>query len=108
MPSLRSGITSGLGLCIRPYRYASQLVRRYYKLVQLVFMYCPKLSPVVVILGSRQSLLYDQDLNFQFNFESKFGKPILEKDDSSPNLKELHPEHISALHHAGLSSGSLG
>ena len=28
MPSLRSGITSGLGLCIRPYRYASQLVRR--------------------------------------------------------------------------------
>ena len=29
MPSLRSGITSGLGLCIRPYRYASQLVRRY-------------------------------------------------------------------------------
>ena len=30
MPSLRSGITSGLGLCIRPYRYASQLVRRYY------------------------------------------------------------------------------
>ena len=31
MPSLRSGITSGLGLCIRPYRYARQLVRRYYK-----------------------------------------------------------------------------
>ena len=30
MPSLRSGITSGLGLCIRPYRYASQLVRRYH------------------------------------------------------------------------------
>ena len=28
MPSLRSGITSGLGLCIRLYRYASQLVRR--------------------------------------------------------------------------------
>ena len=29
MPSLRSGIMSGLELCIRPYRYASQLVRRY-------------------------------------------------------------------------------
>ena len=28
IPSLRSGITSGLGLCIRPYRYAGQLVRR--------------------------------------------------------------------------------
>ena len=29
MPSLRSGITLGLGLCIHPYRYASQLVRTY-------------------------------------------------------------------------------
>ena len=29
--SLRSGITSGLWLCIRPYRYASQLVRRQYQ-----------------------------------------------------------------------------
>ena len=27
---LRSGITSGFGLFIRPYKYASQLVRRYY------------------------------------------------------------------------------
>ena len=34
MPSLRSGITSGLGLCIRPYRYASQLVRRYKQLLE--------------------------------------------------------------------------
>ena len=34
MPSLRSGITSGLGLCIRPYRYASQLVRRYDKHIE--------------------------------------------------------------------------
>ena len=31
LASLRSGITSGLGLCIRTYRYASQLVRRYYQ-----------------------------------------------------------------------------
>ena len=38
-----------------------------------------KLSPVLVILGSRQSSLYNQDLNFQFNFKSKFGKPIPEK-----------------------------
>ena len=30
MPSLRSGITSGLGLCICPHRNISQLVRRYY------------------------------------------------------------------------------
>ena len=29
MPFFQSGITSGLGLCIRLYRYASQLVRRY-------------------------------------------------------------------------------
>ena len=35
-----------------------------------------KFSPVVVILGFRQSSLYNQDLNFQFNFKSKFGKPI--------------------------------
>ena len=34
MPSLRSGITSGLGLCIRPYRYANQLVRRYFFLLK--------------------------------------------------------------------------
>ena len=33
MPSFRSGITSGLGLCIRPYRYASQLVRRQYSYI---------------------------------------------------------------------------
>ena len=38
-----------------------------------------KLSPLVVILGSRQFSIYNQDLNFQFNFKSKFGKPIPEK-----------------------------
>ena len=48
-----------------------------------------KLSPVVVILGSRQSSLYNQDLNFQFNFKSKFGKPTPEKDDSSPKFKRI-------------------
>ena len=41
--------------------------------------YYSKLSPVVVILASRKSSLYNQDLNFQFNVKSKFGKPIPEK-----------------------------
>ena len=39
MPSLRSGITSGLGLCIRQYRYTSQLVRR---------QHCPSIAHVDV------------------------------------------------------------
>ena len=52
----------------------------------------------MVILGYRQSSLCNQDLNFQFNVESKFGKPIPEKMIHLLNLKELHPEHISALH----------
>ena len=37
-----------------------------------------KFSPAVVVLGSRKSPLYHQDLNFQFNFKSKLGKPITE------------------------------
>ena len=41
-----------------------------------------KFSHVVVVLGSRQSPLYNRDLNYQFNFKSKFGKPINDKDDS--------------------------
>ena len=33
----------------------------------------------VVVLGSSQSPLYDQNSNFQCNFKSKLGKPIPEE-----------------------------
>ena len=64
--------------------------------------------PAVMVLGSRQSSLYNQDLNFQFNFESKLGEPISEKKIIYLLiLKELHLEHILALCHANISSGSI-
>ena len=52
MPSLRSGITSGLGLCIRPYRYASQLVRRYY----ITGVNGNRISPAILDLGQKQNM----------------------------------------------------
>ena len=56
-----------------------------------------KFSPAVVV-GLRQSLVYNQNLDFQLNFKSKLGKPIhLKKIIHLLNLKELHLEHISAL-----------
>ena len=38
-----------------------------------------KFSPVVKVLGSRQSPQYNQDLNFQFNYKSKLDRPIPDK-----------------------------
>ena len=59
-------------------------------------------------LGSRQSPVYNQDLDFQLNFKSKLGKPIHEKRMIHLlNLKELHLEHILALSHAVYHQGLL-
>ena len=38
-----------------------------------------KFSPAVMVLGSRQSPLHNQDLNFQFNYKSKLGRPVPDK-----------------------------
>ena len=67
-----------------------------------------KFSPAVVVLGLRQSPVYNQNLNCQLTFKSKLGKPIhVKKIIHLLNLKELHLEHILALSHAGISSGSI-
>ena len=55
-----------------------------------------------------QSPLYNQDLNFHINFKSELGRPIPdEKIIHLPNLKELHPDHISAPFYVGMSSGCI-
>ena len=67
-----------------------------------------KFSLAVMVLGSRQSPLYNQGLNFQFHYKSKLGGPIPDKKMMHLlTLKELHSEHILALYHAGISSGSV-
>ena len=67
-----------------------------------------KFSPAVVVLGLRQSPVYNQNLDCQLNFKSKLGKPIhVKKIIHLLNLKELHLEHILALFHASILSGSI-
>ena len=61
-----------------------------------------------MVLGSGQSPLYNQDLNFQFSSKRKLGRPNPDKKTIHlPNLKELHPEHILVLYHFGISSGCV-
>ena len=62
----------------------------------------------MLALGSRQPSLHNQDLDFQFNFKGKLNKSIPDKNMIYLlNLKELHPEHISALYNSSISSGIL-
>ena len=61
----------------------------------------------MMVLVSRQSPLYNQDLNFQFGFKSNLGRPIPDKKMIHLlNLNELHEEHIShftmPVYHPGL------
>ena len=62
-------------------------------------LFYSEFSHGVMVLRSRQSPLYNQDLNFRLNFKSKLGRPVPDiKMIHFLNLKELHPEHILALY----------
>ena len=61
----------------------------------------------MMVLICRQSSPYILDLNFQFSFKSKLGRPVPDnKMIHLLNLNELPEEHILPLYHAGISSGS--
>ena len=52
---------------------------------------------VVMVLVSRQSPTYDQNLNFQFNFKNKSGRTVPDQRIIHLlNFKEVHRHHISA------------
>ena len=80
MPSLRSGITSGLGLCICPHRNISQLVRRYYCLTACLYAKCCNLIGWIIECGPSIHFRIDgPDHSYVFRSKLKhriFGKMV--------------------------------
>ena len=98
MPSLRQGITSGLGLCIRPYRYASQLVRRYESsnLLHIQRTVNKELRKVRIWLESNRLALNIDKTNFVI-FHSA-GKEICDNITVKIGKKKIHREnHVCFL-----------